>query len=96
MLRSVQQLVEHALTGNPNTKRIGNHWCMRPRNMFYEFYYFNTCVCAADTAHLLVMFDNGGWGTSSTTRTINSYRNAFTGFHEVSKQELYERSRSHE
>lgn len=88
MLASVSKLVEHVLTGNRTPKRIGNHWCERRAPNYWQFFYHETCVCAADTQYMTVMFTNGGWNTSSTTRTVNSYRDAFVGFHELPVEEF--------
>lgn len=90
MLKSVQALVEHALTGNQMYCHIGNHSCDEPVLSYRKFYYHNACVCIIDTEDKTVMFDNCDWNTSSTTRTINSYRQAFTGFHELPASEFKE------
>ena len=90
MLKSVQALAEHALTGNLESCRIGNHFCARSESNYREFYYHDTCICIIDTEDKTVMFDNCGWNTSSTTRAINSYRQAFTGFHELPVEEFKE------
>lgn len=71
MLKTVEKLV--------NAKRdmkIGNHSVKQEGNT-RRFYYYSTAICVADDKYRLVYFDNGGYGTSSTTRAVNSYKKYF-------------------
>lgn len=84
MLKAIEKLL------NGTATKVGNHRAVRTAIGVY-YYYHNTAVCVA-TYDCTVKFDNGGWGTSSTTRAINDYRKHFVdrlGFEEVSEIKDY-------
>ena len=44
-----------------------------------DFIYYWTVICSTNDSKRTFKTNDGGWGTSSTTRAINSYRAYFTG-----------------
>lgn len=69
---------------NANRKTLGNHRMERTttgRNFIYHW----TTICAVNDVDRTYHTDNGGWGTSSTTRAINAYKREFNsmGYTEV-------------
>lgn len=84
MLKAIEKLL------NGTATKVGNHHAVRTETAVY-YYYHNTAVCVA-TYSGEVKFDNGGWGTSSTTRAINDYKKHFVdylGFEEVKEIKDY-------
>ena len=71
MLKVVRNLINAVNTGKKKAT-CGNHWMEVSKDGVIRYYYHSTAVCTIKNGH--VVYDNGGWGTSSTTRTINSYR----------------------
>ena len=58
---------------NANRKTLGNHRMERTttvRNCIYHW----TTICTVNDVDRTYHTDNGGWGTSSTTRAINAYK----------------------
>ena len=56
-----------------NRKTLGNHRMERTttgRNFIYHW----TTICTVNDVDRTYHTDNGGWGTSSTTRAINAYK----------------------
>lgn len=53
-------------------KRVGNH-SVRFTTTSRKFLYHWTTICEINYDKKAVIIDNGGFGTSSTTRAINSY-----------------------
>lgn len=73
MLKSVLALVN-------STRRIcGNHRVKEFSDNTRVFIYHNTVICAVDDSRRTFNTGNGGWNTSSTTRAVNSYKQAFKG-----------------
>ena len=65
-------------------KAHGNHRMERTetgRNFIYHW----TTICTVNDVDRTYHTDNGGWGTSSTTRAINAYKREFNsmGYTEV-------------
>ena len=73
MLRTVENLV--AATHSMNS---GNHRVKSYSNNTREFIYHSTVICTVNDSTRTFNTDNGGWNTQSTTRAINSYKQAFT------------------
>lgn len=72
MLKAQQKLIDSTVN-----MTIGNHSVKHRGGDVSEYYYHATCVCKVDRANRIVHFDNGGYSTSSTTRTINGYKKYF-------------------
>lgn len=61
------------LLGSTRDMKLGNH-CLEIKADGTEwYYYYATPIVKVDWNNRTVTVDNGGWGTSSTTRAINSY-----------------------
>lgn len=75
MLRAIEQLIsgERTKVGNHSKKLLMNN------RDWEDFYYHSTCICSVDHNSKSFKTNNGGWGTSSTTRAINDYRKYFIG-----------------
>lgn len=72
-MKTVQALIE-----SKRDKKLGNHRRYNDCGVI-KFFYHNTVIFAIDYIKKQIIVDNGGWGTSSTTRAINSYlRNDYT------------------
>lgn len=55
-------------------KRIGNHSLMFSADGHIELYYYHwTVICKVDHNRCQITIDDGGYKTSSTTRSINDY-----------------------
>ena len=77
MLRAVEKLVSAYRDGKKKMK-IGNHRLEVDNNGVARFYYHRTAVCTVNPNSGGVVYDDGGYsGYSSTTRTLNSYREFF-------------------
>ena len=84
MLKAVKQLVNH------ERRTVGNHYreCYGDKEFFY---YHWTAICVVNYGTREFYVDNGGFRTSSTTRAINSYKQAFPYFKEITKEEAHEK-----
>lgn len=74
MLRAIEQLL------NGERTVVGNHRCETSNESGHEiekYYYHSTAICTVDRNIQIFTTDNGGWGTSSTSRAINDYRDFF-------------------
>ena len=72
MLKSVLALV------NSDSHTCGNHRVKEYSDNTRVFIYHNTVICTVNDNTRTFNTDNGGWNTSSTTRAINSYKQALT------------------
>lgn len=72
MLKSVEKLVKG------DAKKVGNHCTVKHDNGIQEFFYYATAICTVNHSLKTFTTDNGGWGTSSTSRAINDYIREFT------------------
>lgn len=70
MLKAIEKLL------NGSATHVGNHRVETTGKVTYYFYH-STAVCTVNTVDGTVKFDNGGWGTMSTTRAINNYKKYF-------------------
>lgn len=79
MMKTIEKLLEAE-----NSTKLGNH-SVTVQGHKRGFRYYWTTVCAVDDAECTYHLDNGGYGISSTTRTINDYRRHFEdlGYTEV-------------
>lgn len=82
MLKAVENLVVANNEGKKHAKQ-GNHYFERIGNVA-KFYYHSTCVCEvtyknSNPNSFIVKYNNGGWNTSSTSRTLSSYCECFGG-----------------
>lgn len=84
MLRSIRKLVDAAFTG-VNTMTVGNHSFTKDKGHFVFRYHWSE-VCIADPERHYVLYDYCGFNTSSTARAINSYREAFVDYEEVTRE----------
>ena len=75
MLRAVENLVAYANRGY-ETKKEGNHSMIQTETNI-KYYYYQTCICNVNKVTGKVIYSNGGWATSSTTRAINSYKQVY-------------------
>jgi hypothetical protein len=66
-------------------KRIGNHKVIFCEPGQRKFYYHSTCICYVDDNKMTFRINRGGYGTRSTSRTVNEYREKFTqlGYREI-------------
>lgn len=87
MLKSVSKLVAAARNGEANLT-LGNHSFSTRNNKWY-FTYHGSAVCIVNPIEGTVLYDNCGYYTSSTTRTINSYAEAFKNLREVSRDQMF-------
>jgi hypothetical protein len=75
MLKAVKTLI-NAMENGAKKAHCGNHSAYNV-NGKYRYFYHNTCICEYNLATKKVEYDNGGWETSSTTRSINSYKSYY-------------------
>lgn len=73
MLKAVENLIYAANIGRKSARQ-GNHW-MQVENGVIRYYYHNTAICTIKDGR--AVYNNGGWGTTSTTRAINSYKSYY-------------------
>lgn len=85
MLKAVNTLVSMARCGAASGNR-GNHSFIK-RDGRCMFYYHMSPVCIADMNSRTVSYDHCGFHTSSTSRTISSYREAFSDYREIPRQQ---------
>ena len=71
MLKAVENLIHDANKGRKSAK-YGNHH-MEQTDKTIKYYYYWTCICEVDKTTNNVKYD-ASYGTSSTTRAVNSYR----------------------
>lgn len=64
--------VEKLLASHKDMK-LGNHSLEIQSDGTEWYFYHATPIVKVDWNKRIVIVDNGGWGTSSTTRAINSY-----------------------
>ena len=86
LLKAVKKLISAAFAGT-NTMTVGNHSFTKEGSLLVFKYHWSE-VCIADPERHYVVYDNCGFNTSSTTRAINSYREAFSDYEEVTKDIL--------
>ena len=55
-----------------HSRAMGNHHVRITSNL-REFAYHNTVICVVNDTFCTYNVNNGGWGTQSTTRAINTY-----------------------
>lgn len=84
-LQAVKQLIEG------KRHKVGNHevkffFPVKKRH----FYYHWSVICKVDDEKRVFGVSNCGWGTTSTTRAINSYRHelSYLGYKEVKYEEI--------
>lgn len=75
MLKSVEKLIIDYKNGRKKAT-YGNHSMENDTNEV-RFYYHWTAVCTVNKKTGRAVYNNGGYNTSSTTRTINSYASYF-------------------
>ena len=75
MLKSVENLIKGATNQGNHTKEING-------NITKYMYHGNT-ICKVNTIERTVHYDFCGWHTTSTTRAINSYKQAFSNYTEI-------------
>ena len=83
MLKTVETLVysrESVKKGNHRV--VVNDWDR-------HFFYYVTEICTVNDYNKTFKTDNGGWGTSSTSRAINDYRKHFLscGYKDLNESE---------
>lgn len=71
-MKCIEKLIENVLFGDKNYYRVGNHAAQKKSDGSVEFIYHYTTVCIVKEGKFKT--NNGGFNTSSTTRTINAYR----------------------
>ena len=78
MLKVVKELTSNYLECN---KKIGNHKrIINNKDNSIDFIYHSTIICKLFPSFKKIIINNGGWNTSSTTRTINSYKEIFNNY----------------
>lgn len=76
MLKSIEKLI-YAYNCGRESAKYGNHSFQQDNRKAY-FMYHGNCVCEVDKVTNTATYSYCGWkGSSSTTRTINSYINYF-------------------
>lgn len=76
MLKAVENLIHDANKGKKSAK-YGNHR-MEQTEKYIFYYYHNNCVCKVNKSTGKAVFDTCGYdGYSSTTRTLNSYKEIY-------------------
>ena len=75
MLKSVENLIVAAERG-VKAKTLGNH-SMEQDEKEIRYYYYWTAVCTVNKYTGKATYNDGGYKTSSTTRTINSYKEEY-------------------
>lgn len=59
--------------------RVGNHSAV-PTNVGSDYYYHSTPIAKVNDLERIVIINNGGWNTSSTSRAINNYISYFNSY----------------
>ena len=76
MLASVKKLI-YAYNCGRKSAKYGNHSFQQDNRKAY-FMYHGNCICEVDKATNKAIYSYCGWsGSSSTTRSINSYKDYF-------------------
>ena len=57
--------------------KVGNHSVLKT-NVGCDYYYHSTPIAKVNDIKRVVIIDNGGWNTSSTSRAINNYCSYYT------------------
>lgn len=65
-------VVVDTLLNSSRNKKVGNHQIIIEGEV-QRFIYHYTTIFMLDHRNKKIVLNNGGWGTSSTTRAINSY-----------------------
>lgn len=73
MLKAIETLLRGERT------KVGNHSVV-PTNVGCNYYYHLTPIAKVNDLEKVVIIDNGGWNTSSTSRAINNYISHYTNF----------------
>lgn len=68
------------LSQSDRNKKLGNHRVEIQDNGEKWFYYYATVIARVNFSNRTITVNDGGWGTSSTTRAINSYLREYDGF----------------
>lgn len=76
MLASVEKLISAYRNGKKKMK-AGNHRLEVDNEGVARFYYHWTAICTVNPNKGTVVYDYNNFHTSSTTRSINSYREFF-------------------
>lgn len=61
-------------------KKLGNHRVEIQPNGEKWYYYYATAIAKVNFSNRTLTVDNGGYGTSSTSRAINAYIREYNGF----------------
>ena len=85
MLKTVNTLVSMARCGAVSGNR-GNHSFVK-RDGRCTFCYHMSPVCIADMNSRTVSYDYCGFHTRSTSRAISSYKEAFSDYREIPRQQ---------
>ena len=83
MLRAVEKLTAAAFAGI-QSMTIGNHSFTKEKDIFVFRYHWSE-ICTVDPVRRYVFYDDCGFKTSSTTRSINSYKEMFRDYEEVNR-----------
>lgn len=75
MLKACEKLLDY--NGTKNSMKVGSHRVEKSHN-FEKYFYHWTCIYKVLHDERKIIIDNGGYGTSSTTRAINSYISSST------------------
>lgn len=73
MLKSIEALLRGERT------KIGNHSVLET-NVGYDYYYHSTPIARVNNIKRIVIINNGGWNTISTSRAINNYISHYTSY----------------
>lgn len=77
-MKAIKTLIEAAFNGVA-TARKGNHGFIRDEGRYMiVFYYHMSPVCVVDLMTHTFKLNHCGYHTSSTTRTLNAYRDELT------------------
>ena len=76
MLKSVSNCINAMVSGKDKFK-TGNHRAERYSDGTIAYYYHDTAVCVVSRGR--VEYNNGGWDTFSTSRTLSSYAEYYGG-----------------
>lgn len=64
-----------------DTLKIGNHKvAKKDYGNIEEYYFYSTKIFEINKNTKTIILDNGGWNTTSTTRTINDYISLYMDF----------------
>lgn len=74
------------LSQSDRNKKLGNHRVEIQDNGEKWFYYYATPIAKVNYSNRTITVDNGGYGTSSTTRAINAYIREYNTFKLIDKR----------